>query len=78
MLFAFRIIMSQAILRLRKVQAARVAPARHGPRALGPAGVPLRARLAGRRPPRPAHRRVCGARPAQREAPPGHQGGGGR
>jgi hypothetical protein len=34
MLFAFRIIMSQAILRLRKVQAARVSPARHGPPAL--------------------------------------------
>ena len=75
MLFAFRIIMSQAILRLRKVQAARIAPARHGARAVSAPTVTLRVRLAGRRPHRPAQRAVRGARPAQRRAPPGHDGG---
>jgi hypothetical protein len=53
MLFAIRIIMTQAILRLHKAQAPGAKPARHGPPARCQAGLPLRARLAGRRPHRP-------------------------
>jgi hypothetical protein len=66
MLFAIRIIMTQAILRLHKAQAPGTRPARHGPPARGRAAVRLRARLAVRRP----HRLVGAGRSEEAEQTP--------
>ena len=66
MLFAIRIIMTQAILRLHKAQAPGAKPARHGPPARGRAELRLRARMAGRRP----HRLVAAARAEGAEQTP--------
>ena len=58
MLFAIRIIMTQAILRLHKAQAPGAKPVRHGPPAHCRAELRLRTCMAARRP----HRRSGAAR----------------
>ena len=72
MLFAFRIIMSQAILRLHRAKANDVPRARHGPPALDAAAVRARARLALRRPRGLGHRAWLAAaeRPEEHASPP--------